>query len=66
MDGITTTMPMDQNGVPVAAFGEEDFNGAPGISVVRSDMVCRVASKNLVCPVCNKINRKMIKTYKRN
>ena len=31
VDGITTTMPMDQNGVPVTAFGEEDFTGAPGI-----------------------------------
>ena len=45
VDGIATTMPMDQNGVPVAAFGEEDFTGAPGISTVRSEMVHRVTSK---------------------
>ena len=57
VDGITTTMPMDQNGVPVTAFGEEDFTGAPGISTVRSKMVHRVASKKLVCPVGNEINR---------
>ena len=50
-------MPMDQNGVLVAAFGEEDFTGAPGISPVRSKMVSMVTSKNLVCPVGNKINR---------
>ena len=47
VDSITTTMPMDQNGVPVTAFEEEDFTGAPGISTVRSKMVCRVTSKNL-------------------
>ena len=52
-----TTMPMDQNGVPVAAFGEEDFTRAPEISAVRSKMVHRVTSKNLVHPVGNKINR---------
>ena len=57
VDGITTTMPMDQNGVPVTTFGEEDFTGAPGISAVRSEMVCRIASKKLVCPVGNEINR---------
>ena len=48
---------MDQNGVPVTAFGEEDLTGAPGISAVRSEMVHRVTSKNLVHPVGNKINR---------
>ena len=58
VNGTTTTMPMDQNGVPVTAFGEEDFTGAPGISAVRSKMVCRVTSKNLVRPVGNKINRR--------
>ena len=57
VDGTTTTMPMDQNGVPVAAFGEEDFTRAPEISAVRSKMVHRVTSKNLVHPVGNKINR---------
>ena len=54
---ITTTMPMDQNGVLVAAFGAEDFTRAPGISTVRSKMVCRVTFKKLVCPVGNVINR---------
>ena len=66
MDGITATMPMDQNGVPVATFGEEDFTGAPGISSVRSKMVCSVTSKKLFHPVGNKINRTNDKTYSYN
>ena len=57
VDNATTTMPMDAHGNPVTVFGEEEFDGAPGISTVRTEMVRRIAAKKLVCPIGNKINR---------
>ena len=57
VDNATTTMPMDAHGNPVTVFGEEEFNGAPGISTVRTEMVRRIAAKKLVRPIGNKINR---------
>ena len=57
VDNATTTMPMDAHGNPVTVFGEEEFDGAPGLSTVRTEMVRRIAAKKLVRPIANKINR---------
>ena len=56
VDNATTAMPMDAHGNPVTVFGEEEFDGAPGISTIRTEMVCCIAAKKLVRPIGNKIN----------
>ena len=56
VNNATTTMPMDAHGNPVTVFGEEEFDGAPGISTVRTEMVRCIAAKKLVRPIGNKIN----------
>ena len=57
VDNATTTMPMDAQGNPVTVFGGEEFDGAPGISTIRTEMVRRIAAKKLVRPIGNKIIR---------
>ena len=56
VDNATTTMPMDAHGNPVTLFGEEELDGAPGISTVRTEMVRHIAAKKLVRPIGNEIN----------